>query len=213
MKKSGLPLIGRLFWNPSDDGFWVCSYHKIRLNADSTLLQSIDRRTLKNNVVWLAKAAKVLNMPTTITSAGDGKILACAVVFGFSKSEFDIMLSALATLLVFQCLGEGVAYLMNIPVPGPVVGTLLLLGFVSLRPQSVSALEPTALEILKHLSLLFVPAGVGIMVSASSLAGDLVAVVASIAVSTTLTMAVTAVVMRAMLRRTNGGMKEPKERT
>ena len=31
-------------------------------------VQSIDRRTLKNNVVALAKAAKVFNIPTTITS-------------------------------------------------------------------------------------------------------------------------------------------------
>jgi holin-like protein len=111
------------------------------------------------------------------------------------------MLSALATLLVFQCLGEGVSYLFHLPVPGPVVGMLLLLAYIAWRPQSVAALEPTALEILRHLSLLFVPAGVGIMVSAKALSGDLVAVLVSIAVSTTLAIAVTALVMRAMLRR------------
>jgi holin-like protein len=111
------------------------------------------------------------------------------------------MLAALATLLVFQCLGEGVSYVFGLPVPGPVVGMLLLLGYLSLRPQSVPALEPTALEILRHLSLLFVPAGVGIMVSAKALSGDLVAVVVSIVLSTTLAIAVTALVMRAMLRR------------
>ncbi|WP_244831222.1 CidA/LrgA family protein [Caballeronia sp. TF1N1] len=111
------------------------------------------------------------------------------------------MLAALATLLVFQCLGEGVSYLFGIPVPGPVVGMLMLLGFLAIRPQAANALEPTALEILRHLSLLFVPAGVGIMVSAKALSGDLVAVVVAIAVSTTLAIAVTALVMRAMLRR------------
>ncbi|WP_322080650.1 isochorismatase family protein, partial [Burkholderia cenocepacia] len=31
-------------------------------------VQSIDRQTLKNNVVGLAKAAKVFNIPTTITT-------------------------------------------------------------------------------------------------------------------------------------------------
>jgi putative effector of murein hydrolase LrgA (UPF0299 family) len=111
------------------------------------------------------------------------------------------MLAALATLLVFQCLGEGVSYLFSIPVPGPVVGMLMLLGFLAIRPRAANALEPTALEILRHLSLLFVPAGVGIMVSAKALSGDLVAVVVAIAVSTTLAIAVTALVMRAMLRR------------
>ncbi|MGN6667360.1 MAG: CidA/LrgA family protein, partial [Trinickia sp.] len=52
-----------------------------------------------------------------------------------------------------------------------------------------------------HLSLLFVPAGVGIMVSAGRLRGDALAVVVSIVVSTTLAIAVTALVTRALLRR------------
>ncbi|WP_118183058.1 CidA/LrgA family protein [Paraburkholderia phosphatilytica] len=111
------------------------------------------------------------------------------------------MLFALATLLVFQCLGEGVSYVFRLPVPGPVVGMLLLLAFLVARPKAAAAIEPTALELLRHLSLLFVPAGVGIMVSASAVSGDLLAVVVSIAVSTTLAIAVTALVMRALLRR------------
>lgn len=111
------------------------------------------------------------------------------------------MLQALAVLLVFQCLGEGVSQGLGLPVPGPVIGMLLLLGFVMLRPAVADAVEPTALEILRHLSLLFVPAGVGIMVSAGRLRGDALAVVVSIIVSTTLAIAVTAVVTRALLRR------------
>jgi holin-like protein len=111
------------------------------------------------------------------------------------------MLQPLAFLLVFQCLGQGISYLFHLPVPGPVVGMLMLFSFLVLRPQAVPTLEPTAVEILRHLSLLFVPAGVGIMVSARTLSGSVVAVVVSIAVSTVLAIAVTALVMRAMLRR------------
>jgi holin-like protein len=115
--------------------------------------------------------------------------------------EDCLMLFALATLLVFQCLGEGVSYLFGLPVPGPVIGMLLLLAFLVARPKAAEMVEPTALELLRHLSLLFVPAGVGIMVSASAVSGDLFAVVVSIAVSTTLAIAVTALVMRTLLRR------------
>lgn len=111
------------------------------------------------------------------------------------------MLRAIATLLVFQCLGEGVSYLFKLPVPGPVIGMLLLFGFLMLRPQTADAIEPTALELLRHLSLLFIPAGVGIMVSASRIRGDALAVVVALAVSTTLAIAVTALVTRALLRR------------
>jgi holin-like protein len=112
-----------------------------------------------------------------------------------------LMLRALATLLVFQCLGEGVSYLFKLPVPGPLIGMLLLFGFLMLRPQIADAIEPTALELLRHLSLLFIPAGVGIMVSAGKVRGDALAVVVSLVVSTTLAIAVTALVTRALLRR------------
>ncbi|MFM0596249.1 MULTISPECIES: CidA/LrgA family protein [Paraburkholderia] len=111
------------------------------------------------------------------------------------------MLGALAALLTFQCLGEGISYLFHVPVPGPVIGMLLLFGFLMLRPKAADAIEPTALELLRHLSLLFVPAGVGIMVSAERIRGDAVAVIVSIAVSTTLAIAVAALVTRALMRR------------
>ncbi|WP_179400946.1 CidA/LrgA family protein [Burkholderia guangdongensis] len=111
------------------------------------------------------------------------------------------MLRALAVLLTFQCLGEGVSYLFGLPVPGPVIGMLLLFGFVLLRPGVADAVEPTALELLRHLSLLFVPAGVGIMTSAARLRGEVIAVGAALVVSTTLAIAVTALVTRALLRR------------
>ncbi|WP_244818112.1 CidA/LrgA family protein [Caballeronia sp. Lep1P3] len=111
------------------------------------------------------------------------------------------MLLSLAVLLLFQCLGEGISYMFRLPVPGPVVGMLLLLAFLIARPRAADAIEPTANELLRHLSLLFVPAGVGIMASASAVRGDLVAVALAIVVSTTLGIAVTALVMRALMRR------------
>jgi holin-like protein len=114
------------------------------------------------------------------------------------------MLNALATLLAFQCLGEGVSYLFKLPVPGPVIGMLLLFSFLMLRPQTADAIEPTTLQLLRHLSLLFIPAGVGIMASAGRIRGDALAVVVALAVSTTLAIAVTALVTRALLRRQRG---------
>ena len=73
------------------------------------------------------------------------------------------MLEALATLLVFQTVGEVLSYGLRLPVPGPVIGMALLLGVLLMRPITVERLRPTSLELLKHLSLLFVPAGVGVM--------------------------------------------------
>ena len=106
------------------------------------------------------------------------------------------MLQAFAVLLTFQCLGKACPTCSACRCR-PVIGMLLLFGFVMLRPRVADAIEPTALELLRHLSLLFVPAGVGIMVSADRVRGDAVAVVVALAVSTTLAIAVTALVTRA----------------
>ena len=111
------------------------------------------------------------------------------------------MLQAFAVLLTFQCLGKACPTCSACRCRAPVIGMLLLFGFVMLRPRVADAIEPTALELLRHLSLLFVPAGVGIMVSADRVRGDAVAVVVALAVSTTLAIAVTALVTRALLRR------------
>ena len=73
------------------------------------------------------------------------------------------MIGALATLLVLQLLGEALVYVFKLPLPGPVVGMALLLLVLAVRPRQLAALKPTAQNLLQHLSLLFVPAGVGVI--------------------------------------------------
>lgn len=90
---------------------------------------------------------------------------------------------------------------LHVPVPGPVIGLLLLFGYLLIRPSAVDSIEPTALELLRHLSLLFVPAGVGIMVAVDKVRGEGLAIVVALVVSTTLAIAVTALVTRALMRR------------
>jgi len=102
---------------------------------------------------------------------------------------------------VFQCLGEAIVHLTGVPVPGPVVGMLLL--FVGLRVRGAipDALNTAATGLLQHLSLLFVPAGVGVMLHFGRVADEWAAIVAAIAGSTVLAIAGTAVVMRALVGR------------
>lgn len=107
------------------------------------------------------------------------------------------MLLAFAVLLVFQCLGEGLVFLFGFPVPGPVTGMLLLLAALLAFPRLHEVVEAGANELLKHLSLLFVPAGVGIVVAAASGSGHWLAIVAGVVASTIATLAVTALVLQA----------------
>ena len=106
------------------------------------------------------------------------------------------MLQALATLLVFQTVGEVVTYALALPIPGPVLGMALLLAYLLLNDRAVAGLRPTCVELLKHLSLLFVPAGVGVMLHVTRIANEWLPIVVALLGSTALAIVVTALVVQ-----------------
>jgi len=110
------------------------------------------------------------------------------------------MLAAFAVLLLFQCLGEGIVFVFHLPLPGPVAGMLLLMAALIAFPALLALVEQAANMLLSHLSLLFIPAGVGIVVAASSGSGHWVAIIASLVVSTVLALAVTGLLLRGIDR-------------
>ena len=114
------------------------------------------------------------------------------------------ILHALALLLAFQLIGEATTFALALPVPGPLLGMTLLLVAVALRRDLLTRLKPTSSTLLTHLSLLFVPAGVGVMVHSARLAAEGVAIVVAIVVSTVLALAATALTVRALLRDDDG---------
>jgi len=111
------------------------------------------------------------------------------------------MLQTFAILLVFQTVGEVISYALRLPVPGPVIGMLLLFGWLVFDNRLLSVIQSTTSDLLKHLSLLFVPAGVGIMVHASRIGGEWMPIVVALVISTWLAIAVTALVTRALMRK------------
>lgn len=106
------------------------------------------------------------------------------------------MLQALATLLVFQTIGEILSFSLALPIPGPVLGMALLLALLLARPATIEPLRATSIELLKHLSLLFVPAGVGVMLHATRIADEWLPIAVALLVSTALAIAITALVIR-----------------
>ena len=108
----------------------------------------------------------------------------------------------LTILLACQLAGEVIARLLRLPVPGPVIGMVILFGALLLRadvPEDVGAVTG---GLLQNLSLLFVPAGVGVMLHAQLLAENWVAISMALLLSAVLTIAVTGLVMSWALRRT-----------
>lgn len=110
------------------------------------------------------------------------------------------MLKALTILLVFQLAGETLAMLFNLPVPGPVIGMGLLFAALALHRKPSRELRETAQTLLQHLSLLFVPAGVGVMLHFRRIADEWLPIAIALVVSTFAAISVTALVLRALLR-------------
>jgi len=108
------------------------------------------------------------------------------------------MIGALTLLLVYQLIGEVIARGFALPVPGPVIGMLLLFLTLVVRGRVGNELRSTAGGLLQHLSLLFVPAGTGVMLHYQRLADEWLPLLAAVVGSTFLAMAVSALVLRAL---------------
>ena len=111
------------------------------------------------------------------------------------------MLIALLMLLGSQLAGEAVTRLLGLTIPGPVLGLVLLAVAAAASTKVREAVEPTATGLLRHLSLLFVPAGVGIVQHLPRLVSEGAAIGAAVVVSTVATLAVTALTFQAVARR------------
>ena len=109
------------------------------------------------------------------------------------------MLAALTTLLLFQLIGEFLSRVLNLPVPGPVIGMLLLFATLWLRDGPSKDLRHTSQNLLQHLSLLFVPAGTGIMAHLNRVADEWLPLALSLLISTAAALAVSALVMKLSL--------------
>jgi putative effector of murein hydrolase LrgA (UPF0299 family) len=110
------------------------------------------------------------------------------------------MLVAIAALLIFQLAGEALARGLALTIPGPVIGLTLLALAIGASGRFRQAIEPTARGLLQHLSLLFVPAAVGIVQQLPRLEAEGIAIGTALIVSTVAALAVTALTFRAVAR-------------
>ena len=106
------------------------------------------------------------------------------------------MIEGLVLLLVFQLLGNVAEMYFHLPVPGSVLGMFLLLVALIANDRLASWVRPISLVLISYLAVLFVPAGVGIMLHIDRLKNEALPIGVSLVVSTILTIAVTALVIK-----------------
>jgi holin-like protein len=111
-----------------------------------------------------------------------------------------VMIASLSLILLCQLAGEIIVRGLALPMPGPVIGLVLLLGLLLARdrfailargPLHQDGVETVAKNMLAHLSLLFVPAGVGVVQKLDLIAEHGLAIVVVLAVSVVITLLVT----------------------
>jgi holin-like protein len=110
------------------------------------------------------------------------------------------MLNGLIALLACQLAGETAARTLGLPLPGPVLGLVLLLVGMSASSRLAAAVRPVAQGILGHLSLLFVPAGVGVTGHLAALGAQAAPLFLALAISTALSITVGALVFAGVAR-------------
>jgi len=111
------------------------------------------------------------------------------------------MLAYLTLIFACQLIGEAAVRASGLPVPGPVAGMVLLFVFLSWKGEVPEKLATVGDTLLRHLSLLFVPAGVGVMAHIALLKANWVSISVGLVLSTVLAIVVSAFVMMRLNRR------------
>ena len=111
------------------------------------------------------------------------------------------MIHTFCLLLLYQLGGELIARLFGWPVPGPVIGMTLFFLTLLARDHVSHDLRANTGAFLQHMSLFFVPAGVGVIVHLQRVASEWLPLTLALVISTFAGMAVTAWVIKAMLPR------------
>ena len=104
-------------------------------------------------------------------------------------------------LLMLKLTGEVLHRLLHLPVPGPVLGMIILAAYLLRRPEAMeSGLRRVTAPLLNNMGLLFVPAGVGVVEVFDVLRRQWMPIEVGVMGSTMLALVVTGVLMQWLLR-------------
>lgn len=115
------------------------------------------------------------------------------------------MIGGITGLLLCQLAGEMLTRGLGLPVPGPVIGMILLFVALMLRHGGDGEMPPAmgavADALLSNLGLLFIPAGVGVVIYGPLLARDWLPIAVAVSLGTLIGIAFTGLLAQTLLRR------------
>jgi putative effector of murein hydrolase LrgA (UPF0299 family) len=119
---------------------------------------------------------------------------------GHKQESAATMLYAITTLFLCQLAGELLVQWLSLPIPGPLIGMLLLFVALLVRGGVPEALSETSSHLLRNLMLLFIPAVTGVMLHFERVGREWLPFLAAGIVGAAFTMTVTALTLRWMIR-------------
>ena len=112
-----------------------------------------------------------------------------------------LVLRGLTWLILFQLLGTVLNVLLLPILPGPIIGLLLLLGFLVMRGEVSESLNQGSSQLLRFLPLFLIPPAVGVIVYAEALAADFWAITVTLVLSLAVSMAFAGWLMQKLIDR------------
>ncbi len=104
-------------------------------------------------------------------------------------------INGITILLLYELAGEATKLLLRLPIPGPVLGMIFLFCTLIAQRSVSQSVSLSSQVLLSHLSLLFVPAGVGVMVHFDRITAEWLPISITLLLSTAVTMTTTAAIM------------------
>lgn len=111
------------------------------------------------------------------------------------------LLRQLALILAIWAVGEYISsFLSNIIIiPGSIIGMVILFVLLKSKIIKVESIEELGNFFLDNMAIFFVPAGVSLINSLDLIGSNIIVLVATIIISTTLVMVITAIVVEKMI--------------
>lgn len=108
-------------------------------------------------------------------------------------------LSGIVTLLFFTVVGDTLSRALNLPVPGSVLGLILLV--IYLQRGANESLEKVSRFCIRYLAVLFIPGCVGIFFLGDLLLEQWLPIILAILIATPLSLLLTALLLQWLLKR------------
>ncbi|MBP1919982.1 CidA/LrgA family protein [Youngiibacter multivorans] len=110
------------------------------------------------------------------------------------------IIKEMSLILGIYFMGEVIKVLTGLPIPGNIIGFVLLLTLLLLKVLKVSQVESVTTFLLENLTFFFIPSGVGLLSSFGLLQGSIWKLILVITITTFITMAVAGITTQAVLR-------------